>query len=56
MGSRMMKYCVIGNIVKEHVDNAGILRFGTRSFPGGRKVEYIGDGSSVTVPDVTQIV
>lgn len=53
MGSRMMKYCVIGNIVKEHVDNAGILRFGTRSFPGGRKV-YIsrrlwGDVGEVTV-------
>ena len=53
MGSKMMKYCVIGNIVKEHVDNAGILRYGTRSFPGGRKV-YIsrrlwGDVGEVTV-------
>ncbi len=34
----MMKYCVIGNIVKEHVDENGILRHGTASFPGGRKV------------------
>lgn len=34
----MMKYCVIGNIVKEHIDENGIIRYGTASFPGGRKV------------------
>lgn len=34
----MMKYCVIGNIVKEHSGKDGITRYGTASFPGGRKV------------------
>ncbi len=34
----MMKYCVIGNIVKEHIDEEGIVRHGTLPFPGGRKV------------------
>lgn len=34
----MMKYCVIGNIVMEHPDKQGITRYGTASFPGGRKV------------------
>lgn len=34
----MMKYCVIGNIVMEHSGKDGIPRYGTASFPGGRKV------------------
>lgn len=34
----MMKYCVIGNIMMEHPDKDGITRYGTASFPGGRKV------------------
>ena len=34
----MMKYCVIGNIVMSHPDENGVIRYGTRSFPGGRKV------------------
>lgn len=34
----MMKYCVVGNIVMEHLDENGVLRYGTASFPGGRKV------------------
>ncbi|MBQ6756042.1 MAG: hypothetical protein IJP43_03740 [Oscillospiraceae bacterium] len=33
-----MKYCVVGNIVKEHTDKDGIVRYGSRAFPGGRKV------------------
>jgi hypothetical protein len=36
--SGMMKYCVVGNIVKEHLDENGITRYGTTAFPGGRKV------------------
>lgn len=35
--SGMMKYCVIGNIVK-HPDENGVIRYGTVTFPGGRKV------------------
>ena len=34
----MMKYCVVGNIVMEHPDKDGVTRYGTASFPGGRKV------------------
>ena len=34
----MMKYCVIGNIVMKHPDKDGFTRYGTASFPGGRKV------------------
>lgn len=34
----MMKYCVIGNIIDEHIDEKGIVRHGTKCFPGGRKV------------------
>ncbi len=34
----MMKYCVVGNIVMEHLVENGVLRYGTASFPGGRKV------------------
>ena len=34
----MMKYCVVGNIVRQHLDENGITRCGTAAFPGGRKV------------------
>ena len=34
----MMKYCVIGNIVMEHPDENGVIRYGTAPFPGGRKI------------------
>ena len=34
----MMRYCVVGNIVMEHADKDGVIRYGTASFPGGRKV------------------
>ncbi len=36
------KYCVVGNIVKSHVDENGILRFGTAAFTGGTKVYIYG--------------
>ena len=32
------KYCVVGNIVKERVDENGILRYGTAAFKGGTRV------------------
>ena len=34
----MMKYCVVGTIVKERIDENGATKYGTASFPGGRKV------------------
>lgn len=36
--TRMMKYCVVGNIVMTRIDENGIERYGTAAFPGGRKV------------------
>ena len=49
---KRMRYCVIGNIVKERQDADGVIRHGTLSFPGGRKV-YISrrlwDDYTVTV-------
>ena len=48
------KYCVIGNIVKTHIDEKGILRYGTLAFIGGRKVYLSGkywnsDQKTITV-------
>ena len=34
----MMKYCVIGNIVREHQDENGIVRYGTVCYPGRRRI------------------
>lgn len=52
--SGQMKYCVVGNIVMEHPDKNGVIRYGTASFPGGRKV-YISRriwGSNVSACEV----
>ena len=32
------KYCVVGNIVKERIDENGVLRHGTAAFRGGTRV------------------
>ncbi|MBR2730819.1 MAG: hypothetical protein IKD72_02390 [Clostridia bacterium] len=36
------KYCVVGNIVKTHIDENGILRYGTVAYSGGTKVYLCG--------------
>ena len=36
------KYCVVGNIVQERVDENGVLRHGTATFRGGAKVFLCG--------------
>ena len=36
------KYCVVGNIVRSHVDENGVLRYGTAAFAGGKKVDLCG--------------
>ncbi len=36
------RFCVVGNIVKQHVDHEGVMRYGTKAFSGGTKV-YIDD-------------
>ena len=38
------RFCVVGNIVKEHVDEDGNVFYGTKAFTGGTKV-YIDDRS-----------
>lgn len=36
------RFCAVGNIVKEHVDEDGTVFYGTKAFPGGTKV-YLDD-------------
>ena len=36
--SKKWKYCVVGNITKSHIDENGILRYGTPAFTGGTRV------------------
>ena len=36
------KYCVVGNIVKSHIDENGVLRYGTSAYTGGTKVFLCG--------------
>ena len=39
---RNWKYCVTGNIVKTHLDENGVLRYGTSAYSGGTKVYLCG--------------
>ena len=32
------RFCVVGNIVKTHLDDEGVIRYGTKAFTGGTKV------------------
>ena len=36
------KYCAVGNIKKTHIDENGVLRYGTAAYPGGSKVYLCG--------------
>ena len=36
------RYCVVGNIVKTHIDENGTLRYGTVAYSGGTKVYLCG--------------
>ena len=36
------QYCVVGNIVKTHIDETGVLRYGTVAYSGGTKVYLCG--------------
>ena len=42
MESQKFKYCVVGNIVKTHVDANGTLRYGTSAYTGGTRVFLCG--------------
>lgn len=35
---RYWRFCVVGNIVKTHPDEDGVIRYGTKAFTGGTKV------------------
>ena len=39
---REWKYCVVGNIVHERIDESGVLRYGTAQFTGGTRVYLCG--------------
>lgn len=43
-------YCVVGNIVKEHIDENGILRHGTSAFSGRTKVYLCGKNWDERLP------
>lgn len=36
------KYCAVGNIIRTHIDENGVLRYGTVAYPSGRKVYLCG--------------
>ena len=38
----MWRYCVVGNIIKSHLDEDGIIHYGTSSYVGGTKVYLCG--------------
>ena len=40
------RYAVVGNITKTHIDEQGILRYGSKAFRGGTKVYLCGRGWS----------
>lgn len=40
------RFGVVGNIVKQHLDSEGVLRYGTKAFTGGTKVYIDGKGWS----------
>lgn len=42
MGRWHWQYCVVGNIIKTHIDKEGVLRYGTSAFSGGTKVYLCG--------------
>ena len=41
-GKTEWKYCVVGNIVRERVDENGVHRYGTPAFKGGARVYLAG--------------
>lgn len=49
------KYCVVGNIVHERIDETGILRYGTVQFTGGTKVYLCGKYWNEAKDEITVI-
>ena len=48
-------YCVVGNIVKTHFDENGVLRYGTSAFSGGTKVYLCGKAWDFSREDIPVI-
>ena len=46
------RYCAVGNIVRSHVDDNGILRYGTSAYSGGTKVWLCGKYWDRTYPKI----
>ena len=42
--NRNWQFGVVGNIVKQHLDIEGVVRYGTKAFTGGTKVYIDGKG------------
>jgi hypothetical protein len=48
------RFCVSGNIVKTHLDEEGVVRYGAKAFSGGTKV-YLYRNTSVSGDDILVI-
>lgn len=44
MNDKNWRFCAVGNIIAQHLDQEGVVRYGTKAFTGGTKV-YIYDKS-----------
>jgi hypothetical protein len=44
MDDKNWRFAVVGNIVKQHLDDEGVMRYGTKAFTGGTKVYLCGKG------------
>ncbi len=54
MGNRSpWKYCVVGNIVRERIDENGILRHGTPAFKGGTRIYLEGKNYNLARNNIT---
>lgn len=49
------RFCVVGNIVKEHIDENGTVFYGTKAFSGGTKV-YLDDRSYLLEKGLVSVI
>ena len=42
MDDKCWRFCAVGNIVKQHLDENGIVRYGTKAYVGGTRVIIYG--------------
>lgn len=53
--NKEFKYCVVGNIVKERIDENGSIKHGTIEFSGGTKV-YLCGKPKYKDPDMIEVI